>query len=219
MAKARGMATDALRRNLGKAIEAASNRGRGAWDRQIGAGFGQPGAQRRIRDFPVSEQERIVGHYQQRDAVKRKRSTTAALGAMFAEGVLDDAMPVALNVEPHTINPDRPRCQRGGYDSKSGTVRLQFRDGAVYEYYDVPKNVWRNLLRGPSTGRYINRVLDTYPYTRVSTATGEPMAIFSTHDEDYAGYDENPGGRFLPDEGIDWTGYTAPKPGSGWFRR
>lgn len=213
------MATDALRRNLTKAIEAAGNRGRGAWDRQIGSGFGQPGAQQRIRQFPVSEQQRIVGHYQARDAAKRRGKTTAALGAMFADGAMDQVMPTALDVPGHTINPPRPRCLRGGYDSKSGTVRLQFRDGAVYEYFDVPKNIWRNLLRGPSTGRYIDRVLDTYPYTRINTTTGEPTAFFSRDDVEFAGFEENPGGRLPQDDGINWTGYTAPKAGSGWFRR
>lgn len=213
------MATDALRRNLTKAIEKAAGRGQGAWDRQIGAGFGQPGSQRRIRQYPVSEQERIVAHYQSRDAARRRRRTTEALGAMFEDGVLDEVMPTALNVPGHTINENRPRCLRGGYDSKSGTVRLQFRDGALYEYFDVPKNVWRNLLRGPSTGRYINRVLDTYPYTRISTTTGAARSFFSTDAVEFAGYDENPGGRLPVDDGIDWTGYTAPKAGSGWFRR
>lgn len=216
------MATDALRRNLGKALEAATGRGRGAWDKQIGAGFGTPGAQQRIRQYPVSEQERIVGRYQTRDRQRRKPAVRQAIGNVLASGedALDELLTVALNTPSHSINPARPRALRGGYDSRTGTVRIQFRDGAVYEYFDVPKNVWKNMLRSPSTGRYIDRVLDTFPYTRVDAATGVPIGMFSTNAPELAGYFENPGGKFQADEEVGWAGSTEQPTGrGGWWRR
>lgn len=220
------MATDALRRNLSKAIEAAGYRGRGAWDSQVGAGFGTPEAARRIRQYPVSEQERIVSQYQERDVQRRRKSTKQAIGniAVDGEGALDELLPVALNTPSHSSNPSRPRALRGGYDSRSGTVRVQFRDGSMYEYYDVPRNVWKNALRSPSFGRSVNRVLDTYPYSRVSSSPGAggvfpATGMFSTDAPEMAGLFENPGGRPAQDQESGWTGYVAPRAGSGWFRR
>lgn len=214
------MATDALRRNFGKALEAATNRGRGAWDRQVGGGFGTPGAQQRIRQYPVSEQERIIGRAHERDIAKRKPAVRRGIGNVAASGpvALDEVLPVALNTATHSSNVNRPRALRGGYDSRTGTVRVQFRDGSVYAYYGVPKNVWRNALRAPSFGKYVNRVLDTYQYSRVDATTFTPTGFFSTNDPEYAGTFENPGGA-LPTDNAPWSGYQAPRAGSGWFKR
>jgi hypothetical protein len=52
----------------------------------------------------------------------------------------------------------------------------------VYEYYDVPRAVWLNMLRAPSPGRYIDRVLDTYPYTRVDRQF-QPTGFFTTQED------------------------------------
>lgn len=65
-----------------------------------------------------------------------------------------------------SINPPRPRTQGAGYSSDTQTLRVKFREGAVYEYYDVPPNVWRNFQRWKSPGKGINRVLNNYTYAR-----------------------------------------------------
>jgi hypothetical protein len=65
-----------------------------------------------------------------------------------------------------SINPPRPRTQGAGYSNDTQTLRVKFRDGAIYEYYDVPPNVWRNFQRWKSPGRGINRVLNNYSYAR-----------------------------------------------------
>jgi hypothetical protein len=65
-----------------------------------------------------------------------------------------------------SINPPRPRTQAAGYSSQTQTLRVKFRSGAVYEYYDVPPNVWRNFQRVKSPGRLINRTLNQYSYAR-----------------------------------------------------
>lgn len=67
-----------------------------------------------------------------------------------------------------SINPPRPRTQAAGYSRETQTLRVKFRDGAVYEYYDVPPNVWRNFQRVKSPGRHVNRVLNNYSYARRS---------------------------------------------------
>jgi hypothetical protein len=63
-----------------------------------------------------------------------------------------------------SINPPRPRTLAAGYDKDSQTLRVRFRNGQVYGYYNVPPNVWRNFRRWKSPGRGINRVLNDYPY-------------------------------------------------------
>jgi hypothetical protein len=85
----------------------------------------------------------------------------------------DDSLLLNVDLASRSSNPARPRAISAGYDSKAQTVRIRFRpqprypSGALYEYYGVPRNVWKNFLRAPSPGRFISRVLDTYPYTRV----------------------------------------------------
>lgn len=72
-------------------------------------------------------------------------------------------------------NPPRPRTLRAGWvrpqGAPNGTVVVQFREGAVYEYYNVPYNVWRNFRRVQSPGKAMNRakglVGGGYAYRRV----------------------------------------------------
>src|SRR5260221_13689510 len=61
-----------------------------------------------------------------------------------------------------TIFPPRPRSHRVSYNSRERTLRIQFRNGRTYGYYDVPPNVWRDLKDVASTGRFINRRLDPF---------------------------------------------------------
>lgn len=61
-----------------------------------------------------------------------------------------------------TINPSRPRTLKATYDPNDRTLRIQFRNGRVYGYYDVDPSVWRSLRATTSTGRFINRRLDPF---------------------------------------------------------
>jgi hypothetical protein len=63
-----------------------------------------------------------------------------------------------------SINPPRPRTLAAGYDRDSQTLRVRFRNGQVYGYYNVPPNVWRNFKRVKSPGRAINRTLNNFAY-------------------------------------------------------
>lgn len=65
-----------------------------------------------------------------------------------------------------TINPGRPRTLAAGYDDRTSTLRIKFRDGEIYEYYQVPPSVWWKFQRAQSPGRYINTTLNRYPYKR-----------------------------------------------------
>ena len=65
-----------------------------------------------------------------------------------------------------SINPPRPRTMAAGYSQDTQTLRIKFRSGAVYEYYDVEPREWRNFRRVKSPGRFINRTLNNHPYAR-----------------------------------------------------
>lgn len=57
------------------------------------------------------------------------------------------------------------RVSRARYDPKNQLLELDWIDGGLsYMYSGVPSNVWRNLLRAKSKGRFVNRVLNAYPY-------------------------------------------------------
>jgi hypothetical protein len=63
-----------------------------------------------------------------------------------------------------SINPPRPRTLAAGYDENTHTLRVRFRDGTPWEYYDVPPAVWRNFARTNSPGRFINSTLNNFEY-------------------------------------------------------
>ena len=63
-----------------------------------------------------------------------------------------------------TINPQRPRTQRIGYNLAEKRVRTVFRDGTKWVYYDVSAQEWERIRRTASTGRFIGRVLDHHNY-------------------------------------------------------
>lgn len=65
-----------------------------------------------------------------------------------------------------TINPGRPRTLAAGYDERTMTLRVKFREGEIYEYYNVPPSVWYKFQRVSSPGRFINTTLNHYPYHR-----------------------------------------------------
>ncbi|WP_197085253.1 KTSC domain-containing protein [Saccharothrix sp. ST-888] len=81
-----------------------------------------------------------------------------------------------LSVRPtNTSDPGRPRTLAAGWDWKSGTLFVRFRgrelaqgvyaDGVGYEYYNVSQAEWDSFRTAESPGDYINKVLNTKPYT------------------------------------------------------
>lgn len=44
-----------------------------------------------------------------------------------------------------------------GYDSKNEILEIEFNHGAVYQYFDVPENVYEALMNADSHGRYFDR--------------------------------------------------------------
>ena len=56
-----------------------------------------------------------------------------------------------------------------GYDSASRVLEIEFATGAVYHYFDVPLDVYRELLDAPSQGRiFHSRIRGTFDCHRVT---------------------------------------------------
>jgi len=98
-----------------------------------------------------------------------------AQSARIADGRLYQEIELALNGDddellPYqptpTINPGRPRTLAAGYDERSQSLRIKFRNGEYYTYYNVPPSVWWQFQRAQSPGRFINSRLNSFPYTR-----------------------------------------------------
>lgn len=59
-----------------------------------------------------------------------------------------------------------------GHDAHSTVLELQFRNGAVYQYFRVPRRIYDDLLRADSKGGYFNQnIRGRYPHQRIQNAT------------------------------------------------
>ncbi|HEX2875039.1 MAG TPA: KTSC domain-containing protein [Polyangiaceae bacterium] len=56
-----------------------------------------------------------------------------------------------------------------GYDRATRTLEVEFKNGGVYLYDDVPPELWSELRRAASKGQFFQeRVRDQFPTTRLS---------------------------------------------------
>jgi len=55
-----------------------------------------------------------------------------------------------------------------GYDADTDTLEVEFLSGAIYQYYNVPQNMYDQLIQAGSKGRFLNTYFkNAYPYSRV----------------------------------------------------
>lgn len=47
-----------------------------------------------------------------------------------------------------------------GYDQATQQLEIEFKGGRLYRYFDVPPGVYDFLLRTPSKGGFINRMIE-----------------------------------------------------------
>lgn len=59
--------------------------------------------------------------------------------------------------------------QRAEYDPESGTLRIQFANGAIYDYYSVPQTTVDKLFQTGSSQDYFNdHVKERYSYRKMA---------------------------------------------------
>ena len=50
-----------------------------------------------------------------------------------------------------------------GYEESSNTLEIEFKSGSVYQYFNVPQEVYNELLQAGSIGGYfVKNIRDTY---------------------------------------------------------
>jgi hypothetical protein len=55
-----------------------------------------------------------------------------------------------------------------GYDPDTMTLEVEFNEGWVYQYFDVPDAEYRNLVSAKSVGTYLNQnIKGRYRFTRL----------------------------------------------------
>lgn len=58
-----------------------------------------------------------------------------------------------------------------GYDPRARVLQVEFENGAIYHYVDVPEPEYQALLQAESVGRFVNyRVKDSYRYELMKAA-------------------------------------------------
>ncbi len=55
-----------------------------------------------------------------------------------------------------------------GYDPDKRVLEIEFRDGQVYEYFDIPESLFTELLEAESSGRSFNvNIRDRFRFERL----------------------------------------------------
>lgn len=55
-----------------------------------------------------------------------------------------------------------------GYDAPSETLEVEFVNGSVYQYYNVPQSVYDSLIVAPSPGGFLAyHIKNAFPFSRV----------------------------------------------------
>ena len=52
-----------------------------------------------------------------------------------------------------------------GYED--GIIEVEFKDGAIYQYYGTDEGIFNEFLHSSSKGAFINKVLNMYNYSKV----------------------------------------------------
>lgn len=65
-------------------------------------------------------------------------------------------------------NVDSSNIAAIGYDEDSQTLQVEFHNGTLYQYFDVPEMIYDGMDHSSSVGQYLNQqVKGIYRYSRV----------------------------------------------------
>lgn len=66
--------------------------------------------------------------------------------------------PVSSQSPPpmHKVAVESSALVQVAYDNQRAILHVEFRDGAVYQYWGVPLRIYQDLLRADSKGAYFN---------------------------------------------------------------
>ena len=53
-----------------------------------------------------------------------------------------------------------------GHDPSTNTLAVEFKDGSVYHYHDVEKDIHEGLVSAKSIGSYLHSIKGKYKYSK-----------------------------------------------------
>lgn len=63
---------------------------------------------------------------------------------------------------------DSSNIEAVGYDEDSSTLQVEFKNGGIYQYFDVPENIYEGLRDADSVGKYLASIIKgSYRYSKV----------------------------------------------------
>jgi len=64
------------------------------------------------------------------------------------------------------------------WDSNTESLLVGFNSGTTWVYYNVPENIYNDLLKASSVGTYFNKVIrDNYPSQRINYKLNESRSV------------------------------------------
>jgi hypothetical protein len=86
--------------------------------------------------------------------------------------VPQDEAPVVVGTNGQLISIKSDNVRAAGYDAKSLTMTVQFKNGYIYEYYGIPAELWNSFIAAQphpwSQVGYPRLVQAGIPYKRIS---------------------------------------------------
>ncbi len=56
-----------------------------------------------------------------------------------------------------------------GYDKSENTLELEYKNGIIYQYFDVPPKMYKKLIKASCVDHFLNTsIRNVYPYKSVS---------------------------------------------------
>jgi len=56
-----------------------------------------------------------------------------------------------------------------GFDTSTKMLEIEFNSGAIYQYYNVPDDIYHSLMSANSHGEYLNdHIKDNYRFSRIN---------------------------------------------------
>lgn len=63
--------------------------------------------------------------------------------------------------------PESSNIARFAYDEANRVLKIEFNNGSLYDYFDVPENAYEGMRNAPSKGQYLaQQIKGIYRYAR-----------------------------------------------------
>jgi len=62
------------------------------------------------------------------------------------------------------INVRSSNLKSVGYEELAKILEIEFHDGRIYQYFDVPSTIYQGLISASSKGTYLDRIIKKGPY-------------------------------------------------------